>query len=56
MVRIEVDYLSEAKRGDRLLGRTWADSFRRSSMILAQEIVRDDDPDVVVVRSATTAV
>ncbi len=56
VVRIEVDYLSEAKRGDRLLGRTWADSFRRSSMILAQEIVRDDDPDVVVVRSATTAV
>ena len=56
VVHIEVDYLSEATRGDRLLIRTWADSFRRTSMILAQEIVRADEPETVVTRSRVTAV
>ena len=56
VVRIEVDYVSEATREDRLLVRTWAESFRRTSMILAQEIVREDDPTVVVTRSRVTAV
>lgn len=56
VVRIEVDYLAEATRGDRLLIRTWADSFRRTSMVLAQEIVRAGDPDTVVARSRVTAV
>ena len=56
VVHIEVDYLAEATRGDRLLIRTWADSFRRTSMILAQEIVRADDPETVVTRSRVTAV
>lgn len=56
VVRIEVDYLAEATREDRLLVRTWADSFRRTSMVLAQEIVRADDPSTVVARSRVTAV
>ena len=56
VVHIEVEYLAEATRGDRLLIRTWADSFRRTSMILAQEIVRADDPETVVTRSRVTAV
>jgi YbgC/YbaW family acyl-CoA thioester hydrolase len=56
VVRIEVDYVSEAKRGDRLVVRTWAESFRRTTMVLAQEIVREDDPLVTVARARVTAV
>jgi acyl-CoA thioester hydrolase len=56
VVRIEVDYVSEATRGDDLLVRTWAESFRRTTMVLAQEIVRSDDPDTVVARARVTAV
>jgi acyl-CoA thioester hydrolase len=56
VVRIEVDYLAEATRGDSLLVRTWADSFRRTSMVLAQQIVRAGEPDVVVARARVTAV
>ncbi len=56
VVRIEVDYLAEATRGDELLIRTWVDGFRRTSMVLAQEIVRADDPESVVTRSRVTAV
>jgi len=56
VVRIEVDYVAEATRGDELLVHTWADSFRRTSMILAQDIVRADDPDVLVARARVTAV
>lgn len=56
VVRIEVDYLAEARRDDQLLVRTWADSFRRTSMLLAQEMVRADDPDSVVARARVTAV
>jgi len=56
VVRCEVDYVSEARRGYRLLVRTWMDSFRRTSMKFAQEIVRSDDPSVVVTRSLVTAV
>lgn len=56
VVRIEVDYLAEARRDDKLLVRTWADSFRRTSMLLAQEMVRADDPDSVVARARVTAV
>jgi YbgC/YbaW family acyl-CoA thioester hydrolase len=44
VVRIEVDYLAEARRGDRLLVRTSAESFRRTSMVLVQEIVRRSRP------------
>lgn len=56
VVRIEVDYVAEATRGDQLLIRTWADSFRRTSMVLAQEIVRADDPETIVTRARVTAV
>lgn len=56
VVRIEVDYVSEARREDQLLIRTWADSFRRTSMILAQEIVRAGPPQGVVARALVTAV
>ena len=56
VVRIEVDYLAETGRGDELLIRTWADSFRRTSMILCQEMVRVDEPTVVVARARVTAV
>lgn len=56
VVRIEVDYVAQAGRGDRLLVRTWAESFKRTSMVLAQEIVRGDDPTIVVTRSRVTAV
>lgn len=56
VVRIEIDYLSEATRGDDLLIRTWADSFRRTTMVLAQEIVRADDHETVVARARVTAV
>ena len=55
VVRCEIDYLSEARRGDGLIVRTWMDSFRRTSMKFAQEIVRADDPGVVVTRSLVTA-
>lgn len=56
VVRIEVDYVSEAKRGDTLRVRTWAEGFRRTTMVLVQEIVREDDPSIVVVRARVTAV
>lgn len=56
VVRVEVDYLAEATRGDNLVVRTWADSFRRTSMLLAQEIVRAGDPPTVVARARVTAV
>jgi YbgC/YbaW family acyl-CoA thioester hydrolase len=56
VVRIVVEYLAEATHGDELLVRTWADSFRRTSMVLAQEIVRVDDPAVIVTQSEVTAV
>jgi len=56
VVRIEVDYLAEAKRADELLIRTWAESFKRTTMVLAQEIVRANDPETVISRARVTAV
>lgn len=56
VVRIEVDYLAQVTRGHRLRIRTWAESFRRTTMVLGQEIVRDDDPETVVARARVTAV
>ena len=56
VVRIEVDYLAEVHREDQLLIRSWADSFGRSRMVLAQEMVRQNDPDTVVARALVTAV
>jgi YbgC/YbaW family acyl-CoA thioester hydrolase len=56
VVRLEIDYLAETKRDDELLIRTWADSFRRTSMVLVQEMVRADPRDEVVARARVTAV
>ena len=36
VVRIEVDYVAQAMRGDVLRVRTWAEGFRRTSMTLVQ--------------------
>jgi len=56
VVRIEVDYVAEARRGEKLLVRTWAESFRRTTMVLAQEIVRLGTPEAVVTRARVEAV
>jgi acyl-CoA thioester hydrolase len=56
VVRIEVDYLAESHREDQLLIRTWADSFRRTSMVLGQEMIRDDGSGTVVARARVVAV
>lgn len=61
VVRIEVDYLAELKREDEVVIRTHADDFRRTSMVLAQEMIRLGDgtpnrPDVVASRARVTAV
>ncbi len=52
VVRIEVDYLAQAMRGDTLRVRTWAEGFRRTTMTLGQEILRDHDTGTVVVARA----
>lgn len=56
VVRVEVDYLKEARLGERLRVRTWAEGYKRSSMALAQQVVRDADPSVEVLRARVTAV
>ncbi|MCG6957760.1 MAG: acyl-CoA thioesterase [Gemmatimonadetes bacterium] len=56
VVRIEVDYLKEARLGDRLLVRTSVAGSRRSSVVFAQEICRAAEPDVVLARARVTAV
>jgi YbgC/YbaW family acyl-CoA thioester hydrolase len=56
VVRIEVDYLTEARLGQRLLVRTWAGGYKRSSMTLVQQITLDSDPSVEVARARVTAV
>jgi YbgC/YbaW family acyl-CoA thioester hydrolase len=56
VVRIEVDYVREARLGERLLVRTWAEGYRRSSMLLAQQIVVEADPALEVARARVTAV
>ena len=56
VVRIEVDYLVEVGREDRLLIRTWADSFRRTSMVLHQHMAMEDEPDRTVAQARVTAV
>ena len=41
VVRVEVDYLSEILLRDRLTIRTWIEGFRRTSMALRHEAVRE---------------
>lgn len=56
VVRVEVDYLKEARLGEGLLIDTWADSYKRSSMVLVQRVTREADPSVEVARGRITAV
>ena len=56
VVRVEVDYLGEVLLGDELVVRTSADEPRRSSMVLTQEIVREDEPEKALLRARITAV
>lgn len=56
VVRIEVDYVREASLGERLLIHTWADGYRRTSMVLVQRIGLESDPSVEVARARVTAV
>jgi len=62
VVRIEVEYLAELRREDEVVIRTHADSFRRTSMILMQEMVRvrvggsSGEGETVVSRARVTAV
>jgi YbgC/YbaW family acyl-CoA thioester hydrolase len=57
VVRIEVDYLAQARRGETLRVRTWAEGFRRTTMVLAQEILRaSGDAVEAVARARVTAV
>ena len=52
VVRIEVDYMAQAMRGDVLRVRTWAESFRRTTMTLGQEMLRDEESGTVAVARA----
>jgi acyl-CoA thioester hydrolase len=56
VVRIEVDYLAEARRGDDLVIRTWAEGFRRTTMELGQEILRRNPSPQRVVQARVVAV
>ncbi len=56
VVRLEIDYLKEARVGDRLLIRSRAVEFRRTSMVLAQQILLANRPDVFLVEARVTAV
>ncbi len=56
VVRLEIDYLKEARVGDRLTIRTRTVEFRRTSMVLAQEIVLSLHPDVVLAEARVMAV
>jgi YbgC/YbaW family acyl-CoA thioester hydrolase len=55
VVRIEVDYVKEARLGQRLLVRTWVQDFRRTSMVLAQ-VMRCVGDSAEVARALVTAV
>lgn len=56
VVRVEVDYLAEARLGDRLRIRTGSEPPKRSSVVLLQEVARADAPDELVARARITAV
>ena len=60
VVRVEVDYLSEILVGDQLRIRTWAEGFRRTSMVMLQEARRapreGEAASTVVARARVVAV
>jgi thioesterase III len=62
VVRVEVDYLKECRQGERLRITTRADAFRRTSMVLAQELFvtpmggGGDELEALAARARVTAV
>lgn len=56
VVRLEIDYLKEARVGDRLLIRSRTVEFRRTSMVLAQQILLANRPDMLLAEARVTAV
>jgi len=56
VVRLEIDYLKEAHVGDHLLIRSRTLEFRRTSMVLAQQILLASRPDVLLAEARVTAV
>jgi acyl-CoA thioester hydrolase len=58
VVRVEIDYLKEARMDDRLVVRTQLAGYRRTSMTLQQEVVRagDRDSEDLLVRASVHAV
>jgi len=56
VVRVEVDYLKEARMDQRLRVRTWVDGHKRSSLVLAQELAPLDDVSTTLARARVTAV
>jgi YbgC/YbaW family acyl-CoA thioester hydrolase len=42
VARVEVDYRRECRLGHRIQVRTWVESFRNSSMVIGQEILRHE--------------
>jgi acyl-CoA thioester hydrolase len=52
VVRLVIDYLKEAHMDDRLVVRTRLAGFRRSSMVLSQEVARPREDDVDVIARA----
>lgn len=56
VVRLYIDYLKEARVGDRLLIRTHLAELRRTSMVLSQEVLLAEHPDVRVAEARVTAV
>lgn len=58
VVRLEIDYTAELRLGDVFTVQTWIHGYRRTSMILAQRIVRRRDglEPVVAAESRVTAV
>ncbi len=56
VVRLEIDYLREARVGERLVVRSRVESSRRTTMVIGQEIALRPHPDVVLTKARVTAV
>ena len=56
VVKIEVEFLKEARFGDELVVRTWVAEVGRSSMVFEQEASPLGQPDVVSARARVRAV
>lgn len=47
VVRIEVDYRRELRIGDRVRIETWVETWKNSSIVIAQEAFRGDSDELV---------